>query len=486
MFAFIVLATVAGLVTGDHVNLQGTLTLFNRGRIATPMTYGHITMVVEKAEILKSIGDHRVAIETACEHLTAIDHQKGKKNTFHVTNELRKADERAELALNTLFPGDNKLQAFAAFSIVSLGLGIYNTIEIAENRNNIYNQGLDIAKNRNAIEKLNATVATALQALSKEHGWKAVKESLKAYFRDIEQIEEVTLSLFEGKVPAQVVNLVELEASYKNVTDYAKDQGLQAVSLTEALRLQPTIFTSGQELRIGFAIPLHQRLRQLMTLDQPAVIRINDTFYEVRGESSHVAVGETDLVFVDSLAECDKVQDVYFCPHEKIAVDINYPTCFGAIYRRDPKKMARFCHLQEVPIPPTVFQTRRGFYHFLSGSDVTVSCSNGTRVNYHNLVKEIQVPKGCDATDGQSVVSELKDVRFVIHGHWMNVTHLLAEDDDPELWAKISGLLPTQADLPPLHKVVNLVNHFATLALGIFIILVVILVCWRMCKLRKP
>ncbi|TKJ32230.1 MAG: hypothetical protein CEE38_23535 [Planctomycetes bacterium B3_Pla] len=307
---------LCGIAIECDSTMKGFLSFFKRGKVAGPMSFGHLSIVVEKDQLERHFVKTEDLIWRALVKVKSMRRKEGlTMNTWYVRqyDRFMHNQERRRKLISLLFK-DGRIQTEReprgifgiALGSAALGLGLYDLAEIEKLKYTQRNQGLLLHREEVEIIALNKSMTALITVVERRDLEKDLEISLSRHDTMMDQLESVVFGMMEGFVPTRLLDLANLELTMEKIRKGATSMGLNAPTLQEVLTFPTTNHRNATTICLIIPIPLTTKFFDLYILHLPALLLLNDTMVlQVQPETQFVGVLENQMIFLDDLILCD-------------------------------------------------------------------------------------------------------------------------------------------------------------------------------------
>jgi len=477
---FTILFVISLTCDSDVSAKEVTMNFRNIGTYATGLSYGHLNAVINFEKVKSAQKSLLHFLKNAHEK----EHMPEKRRFYLLAiNSMQVGTtslERLEKAFFTPTRQKRQILAVAAGfgSILSLGLSIYNTIQLSRLQNQVdgisegFEKVLRIFREENAAitmlsSNINHVKSAILDLVKEENGMKIELEymSNQILLMTILEKHNAELSswgrgveaLLFGNLDPTLMDSTSLQQVLSQLDVSVKQYGLKRLhsDFSSVFKADISyIATSDLKIRIFVHIPLvhqdpislleyipvpfiHDEL--MLTIESPKDILAIDKLGEVGLELT-----KTDLL--QCRIENTRSGNTYVCPNTNLMRSNIRETCLGSLFMGSEQTLRRKCsHFVKRIEDEEEFAIQTGTNKFLlyakENQTIVKACNNGTHLMTGKRgLKEIIVEPHCHITTGQHYF--WPQLRFDIVGDFIAKT---TEVDISEIWGQSSNETVSEA-----------------------------------------
>lgn len=260
---------------------------------------------------------------------------------------------------------------------VSLGLGIYNTIELKKLRNTqthmlhyIDYTSLKINENIENVKALNTSVQVLNHnllktnlALRAESFRGEIQQNVQTFCSSVSEFSTAISHLLHSQLSLNLFSERDLRTFYEKAQHVAKQNKYFLVykHFLEILNSDVSFFVEGDRVRIYVHIPLSSYQSMAVYKLQPSPMRIENNTFVIVDDDSLIAVKDHQFFELKDLSKCKRASYAYFCESEVLQRKRN--SCVYSLYKNlDPHAYCNFVYLKEETIWRLSNQDFVGFF----------------------------------------------------------------------------------------------------------------------------
>ena len=464
---FVISLTLESDVSAKEVSFN----FRNIGTFATGLSYGHLTAVINFANVKAAHKNLIIFLKNAHEK----EHKPEKRRFYLLAISSMQTGTRSLERLEKAFftPTRQKRQILAIASgfgsILSLGLSIYNTIQLTKLQNQVdgmtegFEKVLHVFREENAaINVLHSNiehVKNAILDLVREENKQKIELEfignqillmtlLEKHNAELSSWGRGVEALLFGNLDPTLLDSTSLQQALSQLDVSVKEYGLKRLHSDFSSIYKSDISyvaTSDFKITIFVHVPLvhrdpinlleyvpvpfiHDEL--MLTIESPKEILATDKSGEVGLELT-----KTDLLHCR--VENTRSGNTYVCPNTNLMRSNIQETCLGSLYMGSVQTLRKKCsHFVKRIEDDEEFAIQTGTNKFLifakDNQTIVKGCSNGTHLlTGKRGLKEIIVEPHCHVTTGQHYF--WPQLKFDISGDFIAKT---TEIDINEIWGQ--------------------------------------------------
>ena len=405
----------------EHINVPVS---FKRiGSFATGLSYGHVRATINFGQMQKAHKDLDLYL-TQQLRTTTSDEQKRFFETIQLQfTTSTKTIDRLHFSFFHDLSNRNKRQAFTGLSIgfgfLSMGLSIYNTVELSKLHHRIANMEVGFNHVVQVLEDQDHAISTI------SHSVNSIKSIIQIVLSDIrkenQEIEflkrifiistliqnhnaEVSAwgrgleALMSGKLNPSLVNISKLEQALVSMKSKASKLGLSPLFQDSSSIFKSAISylaTKDDQIFVYIHVPFVDMEPINLYEHLPIPFQIGNLLVTLHSENNVIASDETGTFGIElsstDLLNCHMEQshsgNVFICPNSNLLFRNIRDSCLGSLLFGVKEKTMQFCqHSVQKPSELGKFAIQTGPGKILvyshDGATVLETCQNG-RQSFH-------------------------------------------------------------------------------------------------------